>query len=216
MNEQTLVVLGGGVLVLGIVGIGVWAAGARRRIAEAYSGFAEAHGLQHTAGSRHVAGEIEGGRTFALFQDVARGPGGQAKRKQSQQVPAFIVRVELATPAPERLSIEKKGMLSGASPIKTGDPAFDKAVYVDCPDPDAAARWLEPPSRREAIIEAVTKLTAGILGPHPGGTTHDGLPAERAMLFRRWEGGYKAKRDWFEARFEEFTDVAKRIDAAAG
>jgi len=212
MGEQALVMLGGGALVLGIGALGVWAAGARRRIAEAYSGFAAAHGLQHEEGTRHVHGDIDGGRTFALFQDLSRTVGGQARRQQSQQVPEFVVRVELSSQAPSEMSIAKKGMLDGASPVVTGDATFDKKVYVSCPDPEAAKQWLSSASRREAVFEAVTTLKAGVIGPVPGEQTHDGFSADRAMLFRRWEGGYKPKLDWFEARFEEFTSLARRID----
>jgi len=215
MDEQTLAMLGVGALVLGIGALGIWAAGARRRIAEAYSGFARAHDLQHEEGTRHVHGDIDGGRTFALFQDLSRTVGGQARRQQSQQVPEFVVRVELASDTPPEMSIAKKGLLDGASPVTTGDAKFDKKVYVSCPDPEAAAQWLSSESRREAVFEAVTTLKAGVIGPVPDQTTHDGFSADRAMLFRRWEGGYKPKLEWFEARFEEFTSLARRIDEGA-
>lgn len=215
MNDQTLTMLGVAALVVGLIAVGVWAAGMRRRIAEAYASFAAAHGLDHTEGSRHVAGDIDGGRSFALFQDVARGIGGYERRNQARQVPALLVRVELATPAPDKLTIDKKGMLSGSSPIQTGDAEFDKKVYVTCPDGEAASRWLGTPERRAAVLKAVTTLKAGILGPVPDGTTHDGQPADRPMLYRRWESGYKAKQEWFEARFQEFTDLARQIDEGA-
>jgi hypothetical protein len=82
---------------------------------------------------------------------------------------------------------------------------------VACPDADAARAWLQSPARRAAVLEAVTQYKAAIAGPAPGGTTHDGDPADRPMLFRRWEG-YKPRLAWFEARFEEFTQLARGID----
>jgi hypothetical protein len=214
MNDQSMLGLGVVALIAFIVAIGVWAARARRRIAEAWAAFARAHNLQHTEGERHVRGEIDGGRTFVMFQDLARTVGGQARRKQRGQVAGFVVRVELASDTPEQMGILKKGLLDGASPITTGDPAFDKNAYVQCPDADAARAWLQSQGRRDAILEAITQYKASIIGPVPDGTTHDGEPADRPMLFRRYDSGYKPRLDWFEARFEEFSGLARRIDEA--
>jgi hypothetical protein len=47
-----------------------------------------------------VRGEIDGGRTFVMFQDLARGVGGHARRGQVDQVPGFVVRWPAPTPTP--------------------------------------------------------------------------------------------------------------------
>ena len=214
MNESMALIAGVIGLVGFIVAIGVWAARKRKQIAQAWSSFAETHNLDHTPGVRHVRGTIDGGRVFVMFQDAARDSSGQMRRRQQQQqVPVFIIRIEMTlTDAPDNMSIGKLGLLMGVTQVPVGDEDFDKRVYTQCDDVEGARRFLASPARRAALTKLTLESTGGFVGPHPGQTTHDGFPMDASMVIKRWDSGYKPKKEWFEARFNEFTALAREID----
>lgn len=203
MGTESLAAAAGAVALVGlIVGIGVWASKKRKQIAASWRDFAQAHGFDHAEGSRRVKGTVEGGRSFEMFQDVARYATGHARRRQANQVPGLIVKVGLDD-VPDGLMAEKKPLLMTGG-VATGDPAFDKKVHVICPDAAAAKQWLSNPARREAVLDAAIRLGAAVIGKSD--------VFEEPMLFRRFHNGYKPRVDWFEARLQEFVEAARKID----
>ncbi len=196
-SEQSMpVALGVGLaLVFGLAFFLIWRY--KRKIWNAWGAFSLAHDLELSKGPYpSVKGEVEG-RMVAIGSFMARTPGGRAAPRR---VVEFKINVGLKGNVPAGLIAGKRALLQGAGKVQTGDPKFDRKIWVDCPDKNAALAYLTP-QRKEALYE-VSKLGAVVLG------ATEEIPA----MLARTQVGYKPRLEWLEARLSDFLSTARKLD----
>jgi hypothetical protein len=199
MDQQTLAVAAVAVVFIIVFGGFIWwVIRQKRRIREAFDTFSQAHRLEVQRGSFPTAlGDVDG-RFFSIGAKVHRTPSG---RPQLQQVPDFWVQAGVQGDVPREMVAGKRGAMQGKGPVQTGDSEFDKKVWADCPNVEAARDFLTP-ERRRALIDVVA-LGATFVGPGDDNIS---------MVYRKTRG-YTPKLEWLEERFNEFMSVARSLDA---
>jgi hypothetical protein len=112
----------------------------------------------------------------------------------------FQIKAAINGNVPQKLVAGKRGALMGSGDVQTGDPEFDKKIFVQCPDQAGAQAFLTP-QRREALYR-VAKLGGVVMGP----------TEETYAMVARSQPGYKVDFDWLDGKVQEYTSIAKELD----
>jgi hypothetical protein len=170
----------------------------KMNIRRVWTQLAEKHGLELRLGPYPGVHGTLGGRTFEMGSDI--GKKLLTRRADIKAVVEFYVRIGMLTPHPPGLIAGKRGFMDGAGPVQTGEAEFDKRCWVDCPDKEAAARWLTP------VRRAAVRVIADAGGVFIGGG--EGQPP----LVGLTRTGYKVKFEWLEDLRARLTGAAEAID----
>ena len=170
----------------------------KKKIRETWRAFAQAHGLTLSEGAySNVTGQIDG-RAFSMGVGAGRAAAG---RPNVQRVVQFTITAEVKGVALAGLIGGKRGAFQAAGNVQTGDAQFDREIWVQCSDVEAAIAYLTPEHKK--ALREVAALGAVLLGPSQG---------ESARLSRA-QTGYKVNLKWLEAQRTAFLATAKDLDA---
>jgi hypothetical protein len=189
-----------GILVFIFVIIGlpiIYLVSKRAKIKRIWSELAEENSLEAKLGRwPNIQGEVDG-RFFEMGSAIGRTLSGRATLNQ---LPQFYVNANVKGNVPEGLVAGKRGMLQQAGPVQTDNIEFNKKIWVDCPNKEAAQTYLT--KERQEVLLSISKYDGTLRG------MEDGNPA---IVFLSRDG-YKLKKEWMDERKNAILDAAKILD----
>jgi len=169
----------------------------RAKTKRIWSALAEENGLEAKLGRwPHIKGEIDG-RFFEMGSAIGRTLSGRATLNQ---LPQFFVNANVKGNIPEGLVAGKRGLLQQAGPVQTDNIEFNKKIWVDCPNKEAAQTYLT--KERQEVLLSISKYDGTLRG------MEDGNPA---IVFLSRDG-YKLRKEWLDERRNAILDAAKTLD----
>jgi hypothetical protein len=197
MDDRTLGILAGAAFVLVVFGLPIlYLVRHKAKINRVWAELAQNNGLQLKTGRWPSVHGQQDGRNFEMGSAIGRTLSGRAS---SQRLNQFYVSVGVAGSVPAGIVAGRRGRLQGAGPVKTQNAEFDKKVWVDCPDKQAATAYLTP--ERQAALQRLASYD-GVLRADEGGR------AQISLL----RDGYKVRSNWLEERRAAFVEIAEGLD----
>jgi hypothetical protein len=198
MDERTLATIAVVLFLLVVFGLPIfYLIRHKAKIKRVWTELAENNDLELQMGRWPSVHGEQNGRHFEMGSAVGRTASGSAALDRVNQ---FYVIADVAG-VPADLAAGRRGRLQGAGPVQTENADFNKRIWVDCPDKQAAGAYLTPP-RQAALMRLATY--DGVLRAGEGGE-----PARISLL----RDGYKVRLDWLEERRAAFVEIAEALDA---
>lgn len=170
----------------------------KMKIKRVWKQFADQNNLNIREGRYpSVSGTIDG-RELEIGSGIGRKLSGRADPKAMVE---FYGWIKLNDGVPPGFIAGRKGWAQGKGPVRTNSDTFNKKVWADCPDLEAAQAYLTP-ERIEAIMNLV-KYEGYVYG------ADDSMPAHIGIT----RSGYKARIEWLEERKNVLLEAAKVLDA---